>query len=91
MRCLRLRKGTVGGLLYRVNKIGKLDRVLNEEDGDIVADNVPVAFPCIKLHRETPDITGKIDRALAARDGRKPHEGRSLLAATLEYIGRGEV
>src|ERR1700676_478244 len=49
VRGLRLRKGAVRLLLHRVNDVWKLDRILNEEDRDIIADDVPVAFLGVKL------------------------------------------
>ena len=45
---LRLRKVAVGFLFRRMNQIGKLDRVLNEKDGNIVPDDVPVALLACK-------------------------------------------
>ena len=44
MRCLRLRESSIRLLLRRMNDIRKFDGVLNEENRDVVADNVPVAF-----------------------------------------------
>ena len=44
VRGLRLREAAVGLLLGGVDEVGKLDGVLDEEDGDVVADEVPVAF-----------------------------------------------
>jgi hypothetical protein len=44
VRALALRHLVVRLGLDGVNKVGELDRVLDEEDGDVVADNVPVAL-----------------------------------------------
>ncbi len=65
-RC-RLGKSPVGLLLGRVNEIRKLDGVLNEEDGDVVANDVPVALFGVELHREAANVAGKVRRALIAR------------------------
>jgi hypothetical protein len=41
---LRLRKRPVGFLLGGMDQVRKLDGVLDEEDRDVVADEIPVAF-----------------------------------------------
>ena len=38
----RLRKPTIGFHFYRMDQIGKLDGILDEENRDIVADQIPV-------------------------------------------------
>ena len=48
--------------LHGVNEIGKFDCVLNKEHRHVVADEVVVPFLRIKLHCETPDITGEVGR-----------------------------
>ena len=89
VRRLRLRKGAVGLLLHRMDQVGKLDRVLDEEHRDVVADEVPVAFLGVELDREAAHVAGEVERALAAGDGREAHEGRRLLAGALEEVGAG--
>ena len=44
MRGLGLRKFAIRLGFGRVNEIGELDRVLDEEDRDVVADEIEVAF-----------------------------------------------
>jgi hypothetical protein len=88
---LRLRKTTVRLLLRGVDQVGKLDRILNEKHRDVVADDVPVAFPGIKLHRETPHVAREIRRSFIAGDGREPHECGCLFPGPLEQIGAGRV
>lgn len=43
----------VGLGFYRVDEVGKLDRVLNEEHRHVVAHQVEVAFVSEELHGET--------------------------------------
>ena len=89
VRRLRLREGAVGLRLHRMDQVGKLDRVLDEEDRDVVADEVPVAFLGVELDGEAAHVARQVERALAAGDGREAHEGRRLLAGALEDVGAG--
>ena len=91
MRRLRLREAAVGLLLDGVDEVGKLDGVLNEEDRNVVADDVPVAFLGIELHGKAAHIASEVGRALAAGDRREAHEGGRLLARALEDVGAGYV
>ena len=86
----RLGEAAVGLLLDGVDQVGELDRVLDEEDRDVVADDVPVALLCVELHGEAADVAGEIGRALAAGDRREADEGRGLLAAA-GTVGAGDL
>ena len=66
--------------LHGVDQIGKLHRVLDEEHGDVVADEIPVALVGIELDGEPAHVARGIRRASFAGDGREPHEHRSALA-----------
>ena len=88
---LRLGEVAVGLGLGGVDQVGELDRVLDEEDRDVVADEVPVALLGVELHGEAADVAGEVGRALAAGDGREPDEDRRLLALALEQVGAGDV
>ena len=88
---LRLGERAVGLLLHGMHEVGELDRVLDEEDGDVVADDVPVALLRVQLHGEAAHVTGEVERALAAGDGGEAHERRRLLAGPLEQVGRGQL
>jgi hypothetical protein len=57
---LRLRYLTVGLRLTSVDHIGELHGVLNEEDRDVVANEIPVAFLCVMLDGESTDIADGI-------------------------------
>ena len=73
---LRLRKGAVRLLLHRMNEVRKLDRVLDEEHRNVVADDVPVAFLGIELDGKPAYIARQIERALCcpppSRTARRP-------------------
>ena len=76
-----------GSCLGGVDQVGKLDGVLDEEDRDVVADDVPVALLGVELDREAAHIAREVGRALVAGDGREAHEGRRFLARALEQVG----
>jgi hypothetical protein len=64
------------GSAWRVDEVGKLHRVLDEEDRDVVADQVPVALVRVELHREAAHVARGVGRAALAEDrsrsARKP-------------------
>jgi hypothetical protein len=78
VRRRRLRHREVRLWLGGVYEVGELHRVLNEEDRDVVADEIPVAFVGVELHGETTDIPRRVRRASLAEDRREPHEDRRL-------------
>ena len=77
-------KGAVRLLLHGMDHVGKLDRVLDKEDRDVVANDVPVALLRVELHGEAPDIPGEVEGTLAAGDSRESDESRRLFAGALE-------
>ena len=85
----RLRKAAVRLHLHRMDQIGKLDRVLDEEHRDIVAYQVPVAFLGVELHREAAHIARRVDRTSPTGHGRKTREQRCLLTDLGQDIRRG--
>jgi len=86
MRALGLREGAIGFLFHRMHHVGKLDGVLDEEDRDVVADEVPVAFLRIELDGKAANVAREVEGALVAGDGGKADESRRLLAGALENI-----
>ena len=86
-----LRKGAIGFHFDGMDEIGKLDGVLDEENRDVVADEVPIALFGIELHGKPAHVTRCIDRARAAGDRREPGEDRHLLALALEQISARQV
>ena len=87
MRGGRLRKAAVGLHLHGVDEIGKLDRVLNEEHRDVVADQIEVPFGRVELHREPADVARRVARAGAAGDSGEAHEHRRLHFRILQERG----
>ena len=80
VRRRRLRHGEVRLGLGGVHEVGKLHRVLDEEDRDVVADEIPVAFIRVELHREATHVPRRVGRAALAEDGREADEDRGLFA-----------
>ena len=83
----RLRIAAVGLHLHAVDEIGELDRVLDEEHRDVVADEVPVAGVGVELDGKAAHVARRVDRAGAAGHGREAHEHRAAVALLLEDRG----
>ena len=64
--------------LHRVDEVGELDAVLDEEDRDVVADEVEVALVGVELGREAAHVARRVGRAARADDRREAHEHRRL-------------
>ena len=77
--------------LDRVHEVRELDRVLDEEDGDVVADQVPDAVLGVELDGEAADVAGRVGRATRADDGREAHEHRRLEGGVVEQLGLAQV
>ena len=75
--------------LERMDHVGELDGVPNEEHFEVVADEVPVAVDRLELDREAARIALGLGRFLRARDGREPHKHRRLYAGLVEHAGAG--
>src|SRR5688572_19478294 len=73
--------------LHRMDHIGEFHRILDEENRDIVADQVPVALVRVELHGEAADIARRIGGAALACDRGKAHEYRRTLAGLGEDGG----
>jgi hypothetical protein len=62
-----------------MNQVGELDRVLDEEDRDVVADQIPVALVGVELHRKAAHIAREVGGAPGARHrGEADKDGRLL-------------
>ncbi len=90
MRAGGLRHGVVRLRLHRMHQVGELHRVLDEEDGDVVAHQVPVALVGVELHREAAHVARGVLGAALARHGGEAHEHRRDLAGRLERGGARE-
>jgi hypothetical protein len=83
--CLCLRHLAVWLRLSSMNDIGKLHGVLDKEDGDVVANNIPVALFGVKLDSETTDIAHGVGRTTATQDSGESQEDGSLAGCVGEY------
>ena len=63
MRRLGLGDLTVGLGFRRMDQVGELDPVLNEEDRDVVPYEIPVALLGVEAHGKTADVAGGVGRA----------------------------
>ena len=61
---------SVGFHFYGMDEIGEFDGILDAEDRDVVADQVPVAFLGVELDGKPANITRSVDRTGATCDGR---------------------
>lgn len=74
--------------LLRVNEVGELGRVSDEEDWGVVEDPVKVALVCPDLDGEPTGITGSVGRTRLASDGGET-DGGACLHASFAEEGRG--
>jgi hypothetical protein len=84
VRGRRLRIAAVRLHLYRMDEIGKLDRVLDEEHRDVVADEVEIAFFGVKLHCKAAHVTRHVARPRTSRYRGKPGEDLRLFRRILK-------
>ena len=66
--------------LLRVDEVGELDRVADEEHGRVVADEVVVPLFGVELEREATRVAHRVGTAELAGDGRDAREHRRALA-----------
>src|SRR5690606_190627 len=70
---------TVVGLgLYSVYQIGELHGVLDEENRNVVAHEIPVALVGVKLDGKTAHVPGGVLGPTLACDGREPYKDGRL-------------
>src|SRR5579875_1783873 len=74
-----------------MDEVRELDRVLDEEHRDVVADQVPVAFPGVELGREPADVPGEVGGPLVAGHRGEPDEDGRAQARLAEGVGPGDV
>src|ERR1035437_606319 len=89
VRARRLRKAAVGFHLDGMDEVGEFNGILDKENRDVVADQVPVALLGVKLNGKPAYITRRIHRTRTACDGRYTSEHGCLLAYLGEYPGGG--
>jgi hypothetical protein len=68
-----------------MDEIGKLDRILNEEDGNVVADEVEIALVSIEFDGEASGIAGACP--LPPRRRRRSRTARTVLFSCLSQQG----
>lgn len=61
-----------------LTEVREFDSVLDKENGDVVANNIPIAFIRIELCCKSTDITNRIRASFASLHGGKPHEYRCV-------------
>ena len=101
MEVLEIPKVVVSGLclrdfivrfgLARVDDIGELESILNEEDWNVVADNVPVTLVGVKLHGKATNISDGIRTASASQDGREAEEDGGCARSVSQNASRSNV
>lgn len=64
----------------RVDDVGELDPVLDEEHRHVVSDQVERALVGVELRRETAGVAHRVGRTPAAQNRREPDEDWGLLA-----------
>ena len=72
-----------------MDQIGKLDRVLDEEHRDVVADQIPVACAGVELDREATHVARRIHGARAAGHGGEAREHRGAFSGFAQKGRRG--
>ena len=64
---------------------------MDEEDGDVVADNVPVALLSVHLEGKAADVPDGVGGATASQDGGEADEDGGLAGGVGEDAGVGEL
>ncbi len=75
--------------LLRVDEVGELERVTDEEDGGVVAGQVVVAVLGVELQGEAPGVPDGIGRSASPGHRGEAQEGLGLLAHLGEESGPG--
>ena len=73
--------------LLRVDKAGEHDGVVDEEDGRVVADQIPVALLGVDFDGEPARVAHRVGRAAFSANRGEPHRQRRLLAHLREHRG----
>lgn len=76
VRGLSLRDFCVWLRLRGMNDIGELDGVLNEKNGNVVPNNIPIALLGVELDGKAPHITNSIGAASGSQHCRESEKNR---------------
>src|ERR1700716_1523097 len=82
-----LRKSAVGFHLHGMDHVGELDRILNEEDRNVVTYQVPVAFLGVELDGKSAHVAWSVDRTGTAGNRRETGKQRRLFPNLGKYFG----
>jgi hypothetical protein len=74
-----------------MDDIGELDGVLDEEHGNIVAHNVPVALFCVELDCKASNISNSISGASATQHSRESKEDGRFTGRVGQDTGAGDI
>ena len=86
VRRRRLRDLVVRLRLDGVDQVGKLDGILDEEDGDVVSHQVKNSFLGVELDREAAHVARQVARAARAGHRRETDEDRGRRRRVLEEL-----
>ena len=75
----------------RVDEVGELHGIADEEHRRVVADHVPVPVLGVEAQGEAAHVALRIRRAALTGDRREPQEGLALVADLAEDLGAGIV
>lgn len=88
---LSLRNLVVRLSLSSVNHVGELYSILDEENGYVVSDKIPVTLLGVELDSKSTDITDSVRRTPAAQDSRETEEDRGLAGGVGEDASAGNI
>lgn len=77
--------------LSSVNHVGELYSILDEENGYVVSDKIPVTLLGVELDSKSTDITDSVRRTPAAQDSRETEEDRGLAGGVGEDASAGNI
>src|SRR5580658_370871 len=89
VRCCGLRETSVRLHFHGMDEIWEFDGILNEEDGNVISDQIPVSFLRVKLHRKPAYVPRRVHRTSTACDGGQSCKDGRLLTNLGEYSGGG--
>jgi hypothetical protein len=81
----------LGFTLLRPDVIGTLERVSNEKDGEVQADEIVVSILGVKLGSVSSRVSSAIGVFPSVSDRAQPGERRRLLAHAPEQLGFGQM
>lgn len=88
---LRLRDLIVRLWLAGVDQICKLDGILDEEDGDVVSHEVPVAFFRVEFDSKSANISDGVGRTTTSENGGETEEEGRLSRRIGQDFGVGYI